>query len=209
MCDWETIGELTLSNFEKKKKKNNNKNTSRESKNIHCAMKPIRIQLECPYNSSNKKTHVWVFTFLYSLHKQCTFLYISTCARGHEHKCAISFIQQCIATGVWFREWISFWTNRVSQWFNGPFRWSHLFSFYWISRFERIVWFEWFSKSFIKTETSCHLLAVLYHIYLSMTDLNQPRCQHKNTFSKILFNYQYLPKFLYFRPQKENKQPYK
>ncbi len=23
---------------------------------------------------------------------------------------------------VSFREWISFWTNQVSQWFNGPFR---------------------------------------------------------------------------------------
>ncbi len=43
------------------------------------------------------------------------------------------------------------------------------------------------------------------HIYLSMTDLNQPRCQHKNTFSKILFNYQYWPKFLYFRPHKKQK----
>ncbi len=30
----------------------------------------------------------------------------------------------------------------------------------WISRFERIDWFKWFSKSFIKTETCCHLLGV-------------------------------------------------
>ncbi len=37
------------------------------------------------------------------------------------------------------------------------------------------------------------------HIYLSMTDRNQPRCLHINTFSKILFNYQY------FRPQKKKK----
>ncbi len=35
-------------------------------------MKPIRLQLEWPYNYSNetKNTHVWVFKFLYSLHKQ-------------------------------------------------------------------------------------------------------------------------------------------
>ncbi len=83
--------------------------------------------------------------------------------------------------------------------------WYHLFRFYWISRFERIVWYEWFSKSFIKTGICCHILAGYCYIYLSMTDLNQPRCQHKNTFSKILFNYQYWPKFLYFRRQKEKE----
>ncbi len=60
-----------------------------ESKSIHCVMKPIRIQLECPYNSSNetKNTHVWVFTFLYPLHKPCTFLYFSTCARPLAQMC--------------------------------------------------------------------------------------------------------------------------
>ncbi len=62
---------------------------------------------------------------------------ISARARGREHQCAISFIQQCITT------WC-FWTNRVSQWFNGP-----------------TVWFECFSKSFIKIGTCCHLLVVL------------------------------------------------
>ncbi len=61
--------------------------------------------------------------------------------RSTPNKCAISFIQQCIATRCFI-----LWMNRVSQWFNGPFRWSHLFRFYWISRFERIVWYEWFSK---------------------------------------------------------------
>ncbi len=40
--------------------------------------------------------------------------YINTCARGHEHKCATSFIQQCIATHC-FIPWINNFTNRVSD----------------------------------------------------------------------------------------------
>ncbi len=109
--DWETIGELTYPTWERKK------NTSWESKSLHCAMKPIRIQFECPYNSSNetKNTHVWVFTFLYSLHKQCTFLYISAYARGREHKCAISFIQQCIATRCFIHSWMNQFLNESSE----------------------------------------------------------------------------------------------
>ncbi len=43
-------------------------NTSWKSKSIHCAMKPIRIQLECPYNSSNETKYpcmsFYVFIFI-------------------------------------------------------------------------------------------------------------------------------------------------
>ncbi len=78
MCDCEGLRDDRRADiiqlWEKKKKK---KHVLRVEKH---SLKPIRIQLECPYNSSNetKNTHVWVFTFLYSLHKQYTFLYIST-----------------------------------------------------------------------------------------------------------------------------------
>ncbi len=98
-------------------------------------------------------------------------------ARGHKHKCAISYFTTVHSNTVF---------HSVNE-----------------SVFKRIVWYEWFSKSFIKTGTCCHLLVVYCHIYLSMTDLNQPRCQHKNTFSQILFIYQYWPKFLYFRPRRK------
>ncbi len=170
-------------------------------------MKSIRIQLECPYNSSNetKNTNVWVFTFLYSLHKQCTFLYISTCARGREHKCAISFIQQCRATRC-FIPWMNQFLNVSSE---PVIPFSGLVSCFWFVSIESAV----LNESFDMNDSVSHLLkqglAATYwfycHIYLSMTDLNHPRCQHKNTFSKILFNYQYWPKFLYFRPQKGKK----
>ncbi len=147
----------------------------------------------------NKNTHVWLFTFFCSLHKQCTFLYISTCARGREHKWAISFIQQCIATRC-FIPWmnqvlnIQYW---VSQRFSGPFRRSHLFRFYWISRFERIVWSEWF-RHLLKQG----LAATYWRFYcIFIYPKNQLRC----TFSKILFNYQYWPNFFYFRPQKKKE----
>ncbi len=135
-------------------------------------MKPIRIQLECPYNSSNE-TKISMYEFLrFYIHCTSNVLF---CISAHEHKCAISFIQQCRATATrCFIPWMNqFWTNRVSQWFNGPFRWSHLFRFYWISRFERFVWHEWFSKSFIKTVTCCHLLVVL--LSHSITDLNSTK----------------------------------
>ncbi len=40
-------------------------------------MKPIRIQLECPYNSSNKKIPMYeFFTFLYTLHKLSGFCHL-------------------------------------------------------------------------------------------------------------------------------------
>ncbi len=109
--------------------------------------------------------------------------------------------QHCVS----FREWISFWMNRVSQWFNG--------SFTCFVSIESVV----LNESFDMNDSVSHLLkqglAATYwrfycHIYLCMTDLNQPRCQHKNTFSKILFNYQYLPKFVYFRSQKKKKKIY-
>ncbi len=43
------------------------------------------------------------------------------------------------------------------------------------------------NDSFIKTRTCCHLLAILLS-YLFIHD-KPTRCQHKNTFSKMLFNY--------------------
>ncbi len=104
---------------------------------------------------------------------------------------------QCLASTWWCddchrttapvrssHEWISFWLNRVSQWFNGPFRWPHFFSFYWSSRFERIVWYEWFRKYFIKTGTRCHLLAVLLS-YLLIHDRHKPA---KVTAQKLIIN---------------------
>ncbi len=45
------ICKLTLSSMNEYMQKTN-KNTSWESKSIHCVMKPIRMQLKCPYNSS-------------------------------------------------------------------------------------------------------------------------------------------------------------
>ncbi len=100
--------------------------------------------------------------------------------------------------GVSFHEWISFWTNQVSQWFNCPC---------FVCMESAIL-----NESFDMNDSVSHLLkqglAAPYwwfycHTYLSMTDLNQPRCQHKSTFRKILFNYQYWQQFYYFRPQKE------
>ncbi len=112
--NWEMIGELTLSNFEKKKKNYINKNMSWESKSIHCAMKPIRIQLECPYNSSNKKYPCMSFYVFIFIAQAMYFLYISTCARGCKHKCAISFIQQRIATWCLI-PWINQFLNESSE----------------------------------------------------------------------------------------------
>ncbi len=172
MRDWETIGELTLSNFEEKQK---------SPKSIHCAMKPIRIQLECPYNSRNetKNTHVWVFTFLYSLHKQCTFLYISTCAWGREHIYAIIFIQQCIATRC-FTPWINPFLNESSEpVIQRSIQMSHLLK----QGLAATYW--WFY---------CHI----YFFHDRPKSAKVPEQKH-------FFNYQYWPKSLYFRPQKENK----
>ncbi len=127
--DWETIGKLTLSNFEKK--------TRLESKSIHCAIKPIRIQLECPYNSSNEiqNIHVWVFIFIAQT------ICISARARGRKHKCVIRFIQQCIATQC-FISWMNHLLNESSE----PVIQRSMFRLYWFSRFERIVLYEWFSE---------------------------------------------------------------
>ncbi len=77
-------------------------NTRLESpKNIHYAMKPITIQLECPYNSSNETTkqNIPMYEFL---RFHCTSIE--------------SVIQQSVAT-------VFHSVNRVSQWFSGPFRW--------------------------------------------------------------------------------------
>ncbi len=41
--------------------------------------------------------------------------------------------------------------------------------------------------------------------YLFIHDRHKPAQVHKNTFRKILFNYKYWPKFLYFRLQKGKK----
>ncbi len=144
----------------------------------------------------------YVFIFI----AQCkpTFLHISTCAWGLEHKSAIRFFTTVHSNTVFHSV-----NESVFEWVEWPSNLTvpvvSLVSFYWISCFEWFVWYEWFSKSFIKTGTCCHHLVVYCHICSSMMDLNQPRFQHKNTFSKILFNYQYWPKFLYFRPQKEKE----
>ncbi len=77
-----------------------------DSKSIHCAMKPIRIQLECPYNSSNKKIPMYeFFKFLYTLHKLSGFFHLGLvyswfCNRaltlpsclvfGSQHSCLVS-----------------------------------------------------------------------------------------------------------------------
>ncbi len=85
MCDCEGLRDNMRADIIQLWRKKMKKNTSWESKSIHCAMKPIRIQLDSPYNSSNetKNTHVWVF-YVVIIH--CTsnvlFLYIITCARG-------------------------------------------------------------------------------------------------------------------------------
>ncbi len=165
--DWEKIGELTLSNFEKK---------NMSSKSIHCAIPMYEFLRFYIYCTSN------------------VLLCISARARGRDHKWAISFIKQCQSNMV-FLSWMNQFLNESSE----PVIQRSMFRLHWISRFERIVWYEWFSKSFIKTGTCCHLLEDFTVIYLSMTDRNQLRCLHKNTFSKILFNYQY------FRPQKKKK----
>ncbi len=81
---------------------------------IHCVMKPIRIQVECPYNFSNKYTHVWVFMVLYSLHKQCTF-----CISAHMREAAstnvlLVFYNSDIATRR-FIPWMNQFLNESSD----------------------------------------------------------------------------------------------
>ncbi len=60
------------------------------------------------------------YEFLYKLHKQCTFMYINTCVRVRKHKCAISFLQQCIATQCfipWINQFLNESSDPVIQWF--------------------------------------------------------------------------------------------
>ncbi len=146
VSDWETIGELTISNDNKKK---------HSPKAFTARWSPIEYS---PYNSSKEiqNTHVWVM-FLFSLHMQCTFLYISTYTNV-----ILVLYSSAEQHSVLFCEWISLWTNRVSQWFNDPCFVSiesavlnessesviqrSMFRFYWISRFE---WIEWVSDSTI------------------------------------------------------------
>ncbi len=61
------------------------KNTSWESKSIHCAMKPIRIQLECPYNSikETKITHKFLFYLFILFIAQAMFF------SEYQHICAL------------------------------------------------------------------------------------------------------------------------
>ncbi len=144
------------------------------------------------------------FYVLYSLHK-CTFLYISTCARGRKHKCAISFIQQCIATRCFIPfSFISFSDSTVlsdgltcfvsieSAILNESFDIQFKFIFYlFIYLFIYLFDMNDSVSRLLKHGLAATYWRVYCHIYLSMIDLNQLRCQHKNTFSKILFNYQY------------------
>ncbi len=106
-----TVGELALSNFERKKK-------HLESPKVFTARwRPL--ELECPYNSSNetKNTNAWVFTFLYSLHKLCIFLYISTCAAWYNHKLFVLY--KCIVTQcfiLWMNQFLNESSEPVIQW---------------------------------------------------------------------------------------------
>ncbi len=134
--------------------------------------------------------------------------WISARVRGCEHKCAISFIQHCIATitQCFIHPWMNQFLNESSE----PVIQRSIQMVSLVS-IESAV----FDESFDMTDSVSHLLkqglpaTYFYcHIYLSMTGLNQPSSQPKNTFSKILFNYQYWPKCLNFRPQKEKKNHY-
>ncbi len=146
---------------------------------------------------------------LYVFYSHCTsnaLFWIS--AHVHEHKCAINFIQQCRATWCFLNQvescrfLIQSVLEQVSQWFRGPIRWTQV-SFLIESAVSN--WFEWFNKSFIKTYTYCHLLVVLLSSSFINGMPNMSKYQHKNTFIKIYFNYQYWPKFLHFRPKKEKR----
>ncbi len=72
-----------------------------EYESIHCMMKPIRIQLECPYNSSyesKKYIPVWVFVFYIRY-------YI---VKTHKKECCFLEYQR-MRTEIWY--W--FYTNKL------------------------------------------------------------------------------------------------
>ncbi len=129
-------------------------------------------------NERTNKRCIYIALYCVLLYTQST---LQSCGGGsllNHHQCLAStwWCDGCHRTTAPVRsphEWISFWLNRVSQWFNGPFKWPHFCRFYWSSRFERIVWYEWFRKYFIKTGTYCHLLAVLLS-YLLIHDRHKP-----------------------------------
>ncbi len=61
-------------------------NTSWESKSTHCAMKPIRIQLKCPYNSSNEtKNYPCMSFYVFYIHCTSNVLF---CISAHGHEAA-------------------------------------------------------------------------------------------------------------------------
>ncbi len=85
-------------------------------------MKPIRMQLECPYNSGiETKQNIFV---LYSLQAMLFSEYQHMCGSTNERLVLYNSAGQ---HGVLFLELICFWTNQLSQWFNRPFRWTHFF----------------------------------------------------------------------------------
>ncbi len=86
MCDCEGLRDdrRAISNFEKKKKRIIIKTRLESSKGIHCAMKPIRIQLKCPYNSSNKKIPMYEFLRFY-IHCKSNVLF---CISAHVREAA-------------------------------------------------------------------------------------------------------------------------
>ncbi len=92
MCDSEGLRDDRRADiiqlWEKEEKKKKKKNTSWESKSIHCVMKPIRIQLECPYNSSNKKYPCMSF-YIFIIIAQA--MYFSV----YQHMCARPQAQMC------------------------------------------------------------------------------------------------------------------
>ncbi len=170
---WETIGELT-SNFEFFFIK-----TRLDSpKSIHCATKPIRIQLECPYDSSNetKNTNVWVFKIVIFIAQA---LYVSV----YQYMCARPRAQMCnlFYTTVHSNTLFQSMNESVFKWIEWASD-SHYTSLTCIVSIESAV----LNKSFDMNDSVSHLLkqgfAGTYwrfycHIYLSMTSLNQVLAQ--------------------------------
>ncbi len=133
-----------------------------------------------------------------------SFLHISTCARGRKHKWAIHFFTTVHSNTVFHSVNESVF-ERIERASDSTVHSDGLTCF--VSNKSAVL-----NESFDMNDSVSNLLkqvlAATYwrfycHIYLSMTDLDQPRFQPKNTCVKILFNYQYWPKFLNFRLRKK------
>ncbi len=129
------------------------------------------------------------------------FLYIRTCARGREYKCAISLTQQCIATRC-FIPWMNqVWTYSI-EWARDSAVHSEGLTCFVSIESAGLKELIWMIQTFIKTGTA----ATYWRFYcIFIYPKNQLRCQHKKTHSENIFNYQYWPNFFYFRPQKKKK----